>query len=331
MRNITSRARTLWQRIFSASPQPVEKNNLGQNNHMHQPEEKQFFIVTSSGRTASYWLAASLHEHADVICGHSLQVPPVPDYTKPMQWSDVQSILAKAGNSHWNYLSGSKRVYPDEYFDTLEKEGEARFYGCVHTYALHGLMECFAEHPPKRSFKIVHLTRHPINRITSWKSRVIEEWGFSSSARDFWATMYQNTAPHMSLADFARREFGLNTNDDKVIAFICAVIDVAAETSGIGGEYLAVPMERLVSDPQFFIWVLKKITSPDISLNKDYIEKVYSKGKLNPSKHLSTLPFIEFESWQPWERAVFRKACTMWPIPQSFAPLGYDFSFLIEK
>ena len=48
----------------------------------HHPR---FFIVTSEGRTASYWLAAALHAHPDVICGHSKQTPPIPNYSERLE------------------------------------------------------------------------------------------------------------------------------------------------------------------------------------------------------------------------------------------------------
>ncbi|HEY0834713.1 MAG TPA: ankyrin repeat domain-containing protein [Azospirillum sp.] len=280
------------------------------------------FIVTSHGRTASYWLAATLHGHPDVVCLHSMQPLPEFDYGRNLEHTENRASLEET----WAALSHYDPTV-DELFDAIEKNGgPAKLYGCVHSYILTHLIAKCRETPPRRFYTVINLVRHPVSRCHSFFRRLLSEWEQSETSRGHWYQMFQSSF-HQSIAAKIPDDAGGATEDEKV-AFVCALVDLMAEAGELTWNFLHVPMERLVTDPSYFAWFLSRLSGGTVQAFPDYIDAVFRRGRLNAIATREYLPVEEFATWKPWQRALFRETAQGWGFAHAYERFGYDMAFV---
>ena len=92
---------------------------------------------------------------------------------------------------------------------------------------------------------------------------------------------------------------------------------------------LHVPMERLVSDPQYFSWFVRRITEGSSDVDADFIRHAFAEGPMNESQDSKPiLPQDIYASLPEWQRFCWRRLVQEKQLPNRFDVVGYDFSFV---
>src|ERR1041384_1183508 len=123
--------------------------------------EKEYFIVTSHGWSASNWVAHSLDLHPEIICSHSARNASAgaPDLHDNLKFD--------LGRMHAGYVNRQGRPI-DESYNEIEQMGDGKYYGSVHLYRLRDLPVLHEKFgPSSRNFSVMNLVRHPVNLVWS--------------------------------------------------------------------------------------------------------------------------------------------------------------------
>lgn len=289
------------------------------------------FAVTSQGRTASYWLAAVLNDHPDIICGHSKQVPPVPRYFVDADPLGIATPLKPLDEIYRD--QSALPADPASYYALLERAGEARAYGTVHAYDISETPALKASSP---AIVTAHLTRHPVVRIDSLTERSIAEMAQSANIM---------RARKAAIEDNLNRFLGegLPYQYDEIIAtrsqttevdwwaFVGAAFDVAGETIGLPAAEFIVPSERLTHDPDYLAFLVDHLCGQQVVATAPWLEAAYGHGRLNGVMTLRGRSAIDvFSNWPDWKQFVFSRFCRRYPIAERFSAAGYSFSGLFD-
>jgi hypothetical protein len=96
----------------------------------------------------------------------------------------------------------------------------------------------------------------------------------------------------------------------------------------------ALKMEDLQGDPEYFARALALLTGGRVEADQPYLAEVYRPKNLGVGRRTTadgTRPVdapAQWEAWSDWERSEFRAACVRDAIVETYAPHGYDLSFL---
>jgi len=244
------------------------------------------FLVTSQGRTASYWFAAALNEHEFITCGHSKQNPPIPEY-----FGNASGVSMDDAMIEMDALSND----PVEYTRYLHKFGTTPVFGSVHAFGVEA-----ADVLRDSGLNVAHLTRHPILRTSSLSDRNVAEIKQSKLVRE---RIYSSVTSN--LTKFKE----LNALCDQApwaewAPFVAACFDVAYEALQIEKFDLVLQSERLTSDPDYFAWAVRKLA--EVRVTQDYLETVFSMGQLNSSMDFRGSALDTFTRWPNWKKEVFK-------------------------
>ena len=244
------------------------------NSHIQKKSDdfmKRYFLVTSYGRTATYWLADSLNKHPDIVCSHGLL--PITSYGERLP-QDVTRY-------HHENESSLARKSIDDLFDELEEVELAKVYGNVHGYVAYGLFSKLATYKPKRAISIINLTRHPITRIESLANEWCYECTFSSTMRQRQEQMRQQNKVAFDFAqsNFPHIDFSVTENSIFLSALLTVIRNDVQELRI--DDLLHVPMERMTKDVEYFCWMLQYLTQKGINIESSYLYDVISSGRKN--------------------------------------------------
>lgn len=277
------------------------------------------FLITSHGRTATYWLAASLNRHPDVLCSHGPVLPPVLDYRE--QPPDEVALHAHTTQDAF----GRKTL--DEFFEALEQAGPARVYGNVHAYSAHTLFGGLHRTAVRRNPVVFNLLRHPITRIESLKRRLLYETTFSPPARGRLEREFEVfVTPDVLATVRANCDVDLDPPEHRAFLYALCFI-LALDRLDLEIPVTHLPMERLTKDVDFFTWVFSQVTQGAVRTDAVYLRQVFAAGRMNHQAE-ETSAVGRFEAWAPWMRVAFRAAMAVWDLERLYAPMGYDLSFV---
>jgi len=277
-----------------------------------------YFVVTSAGRAATYWLASALNSHDDVICSHSFFVPPVTVFENPP--SRERALKT------WDQL-GTIQLTIDQYYDEIEKCGAARAYGNVHGYTLSGFLR-EKEKGVRRDYVVCNLVRNPVTRVESYWRRWMDVSSYNEKQKSFFRNVFETGVHHKILADKVASKFDLDFSQRENWFFINALVNIMAETSEIKLEYPHIRMEELTSDSECFRNTFKKLTSNAVAIDGKYLETIFKIGKMNQQRENSVSPKDQFEEWSPWKRYIFLEMARDWALNDAYEQVGYDLSWL---
>ena len=277
------------------------------------------FLITSHGRTATYWLASSLNAHPNVRCSHGQVLPPVLEY----QVQPPDEVVLQAHTSQDEFARRSL----DDFFDELEKAGPAAVYGNVHAYSAHTLFTHVLRGPVRRNPVVLNVVRHPITRIESLKRRLLHEMTFSPVARRRLEREFEVfVTPDVLATVRANCDVDLGPSENRAFLYaVCFITTLDRMDLEIPVSHL--PMERLTKDVDFFAWCFSQVTQGTVRLDTAYLRQVFAAGRMNFQAD-ETSAVGRYEAWAPWMRVAFRAAMAVWELEQLYAPLGYDLSFV---
>ncbi|MGA1868166.1 MAG: hypothetical protein ACMUJM_06420 [bacterium] len=289
-------------------------------------KSRHYFIFTSRGRTATYWLAHSLNMHPEIICSHGLYLPPVTDFKEMIPLGqDLRAWTKKKYN-----------FSVDEYFYEMTRCGNAKVYGNVHGYTLDGLLTHAYKRKIRNNYTIFNIIRHPVSRIESFCKRWLFESSYNLILKNQSRKNFLENAYKKELVKKVNRHFYVDFSIPAHWFFINALFVISLEIKEIGRKesilhFTHIPMEEFTSDTQVFIKLFSTITGGKLDLPNDYVDQVFNNAKINSiGKNLLT-PAEIYNRWEEWKQYIFTYVASSLNFIQVYGQFGYNFSFVRES
>ena len=286
---------------------------LGEN-----PEDN-YFLVTSYGRTATYWIAKILHDHPDIICSHGAGFP-------PFFPSDERTISEQAVLEMHRNLEYFQQMPLEKVLHAHKNAGKAKVYGNVHGYSANSvrIITIHNKMPPK--VNVVNIVRHPVTRIESFRNRMLHELNYNYYLRDK-IDYYMKSTVDEDLLTHIKDTYGmtLSISDKLFIYALCLVpfndkLDFASDIPSI-------PMERLTKDPEAFCWMFNVLTHGKVAMNSAYLANAYNEGRLNALSNENNSLNV-YLSWEEWMCDSFAYIAKKHDFPELYNKQRYSFSFI---
>lgn len=282
--------------------------------------DRQYFIVTSHGWSASYWLAHAMNLHPDITCSHSAEnlLAEGPDL------HNLDRQIEMHRNLHKGMIARQTRPL-DATYDEIEKMGDTPIYGSVHTYRLRDLAVLGQKYgKPQRSFRVANLVRHPVSFVWSGFSHLKEM--FSYDIYVLRGTLNLIMQAEDLLFDL-RDKHKINLTDLDVIAFFgaCGNLMNLAQDVRVGRDVQHVRMENVTTEPELFAKVATFLTAGRVLPDPGWIDGVFEVGEINTHKKGKKLsPNERFAAWEPWQREAFLGFLKLSDIGPAYESLGYE-------
>ena len=280
---------------------------------------KAYFLVTTYGRTASYWLASFLNKHPDIICSHGS----LTDIPSPYDTELINERSIRAHNLHGNFIA--KTI--DQFLDGLEKTGQAKAYGDVHGYSLVALIKKSNLEKTRHKIVVSNLTRHPITRIESLKN----QWSYKITISPMLRKILSEYAPmkvNMIQSRFKHIDFTVPENWLFVVALLKTIISDSKE---LPIDFNHITMERLTCDPELLFHLINKITQGAVSISSSFIEEMINSDRYNKRSNSKRFSLSVFDSWEEWKRTAFRLVLDEYNLRELYSSFGYDLSFVRRR
>ncbi len=279
---------------------------------------KKYFVVTSYGRTATYWLAFSLNKHPDIVCSHGRL--PITSYGERQARDAIVY-------EHENESSLAEKSI-DDLFDELEEVELAKVYGNVLGYDAYSLLSKLTTYKPKRVITIINLTRHPITRIESLGNEWCYEFTFSPTTHQRVQEMrHQNKVVFdVMQSNFPHTDFSVTENSIFLSALLNVIRSDVRELRI--DDVLHVPMERMTKDVEYFCWMLGILTQKAINIESSYLYDVISSGRKNQHSKAEKSSIEQYELWDEWKRVIFKVMLDAHKAEGLYERFGYDLSFV---
>jgi len=328
-----------------------------------------YFIVTSQGLAASAWLASSLNLHPEITCAMGIDHPLV-SMRYYYNAAEIEERSASINDlrpiTHGFYSDGLRQHFKQKLsqagvpvntdlvrenpirnlqkmYDELQwYEPRSRYYGNVHVcFALQAL-EYLRENPLARDVTLANLIRHPVPRTEAAIKGVLSI-----------ATKYKDSDWHAGITEGMdavvdthaerRREiekrFRVDFSEQRNRAVLYSYY-VAIHNDSWAGEITSVPeachvtIERLMTDRDYFAWLVSELTGGEQAADSAFLDKIHSAEHLQSGRHTgrgqgrALDSRSQFAAWSDWEKFEFRHAMERLNLKSVYAPFGYDFSFV---
>lgn len=277
---------------------------------------KAYFIVTTYGRTASYWLASLLNKHPDIICSHGSLM----DICSPYDIQPLKERTIKAHNRAGSFVARTI----DQFLDELENTGQAKAYGDVHGYDLVSVIEKSNLEKTRHKIVVSNLTRHPITRIESLKNEWLYEITFSPILRRI-LSEYDPTKVNMIQSRFKHIDF---TVPDNWVFVVALLKTITSDLRELPIDFNHITMERLTGDPELLLHFINKITQGAVSISSSFIEDMINSDRYNKRSNSKRFSLSVFDSWEEWKRTVFKLVLDKYKVWELYSSFGYDLSFV---
>lgn len=296
--------------------------------------DKQYFIVTSHGWSASNWVAHALNKHPDIVCSHSARNVLAND----TELQSNQNLKIHLAQLHKGYVSRQERGL-DVSYDEIEAMDAGKFYGSVHTYRLRDLpvvYERFGQ--PHRSFSLINLVRNPVDLVWSGYGQFKDLFRYDINELHW--TLGKVLSESREFVFALGNKYNLNLGEFENLAFIGAAcvlgslrkdLDAVEKVKTLPGLDFRgyVHMEKITRDPEEFGMFLKRLL-PDAAVSAEYLQSVASTGQINKHKHdsKSLTPAERYASFSEWQKEAFNFYFNHFRLQADYEETGYDFSFL---
>src|SRR3989338_927550 len=278
-----------------------------------------FFLITSYGRTATFWIAKKLNEHPDIVCSHGPIYPPV----LPGKEDSPSDNLAL--EMHRN-LDTFLKTPIEKVLEGVRQLGRAKIYGNVHAYSANSVKIMINSNMIQSKLNVVNLIRHPVTRIESFKNRfhyeLMHNMYFRNKVND-----YARDVVDKELMNYLKDRCKINfsANDTLFLYALCLV--PFNDALDLKTDIVSIPMERLTKEPEVFCWMFNIISHGSLRMDSNYLAEIYFQGRLNVlSEEKSAI--ATYFSWQDWMRDAFHFVAQKYNFPAMYNKLHYDFSFV---
>lgn len=282
--------------------------------------KRKFFMICSTGQTATRWLSRALSAHPEIYCLHSTGEP--------------EDILNQVSSKNVFSERVTKDIErdPDKLVTRMEKITDAPYLGYVHRHTAWSYLEYKNAQSLSATFNLV---RHPVNRIEAL-------YGHFNKARDQYMIDNANESFEVaaSLAKEMSTKYDVDFSDmaNRFFFFSVWYASIWNEEMKIFfgdpdlGQNTIIPMERVTVDREYFCWLLKRI-APDKQSDLAFISEIFDQSSIhNKSDSNKTVKYScaedLFNKWEPWKQemlSIYFHRNNMIELPEK---LGYDLSFI---
>lgn len=296
---------------------------------------RQYFIVTSHGWSASNWLAFAINLHSEIICTHSARNM----IASEKNMNSDHHLKNELDRLHQGYLLRQNRSLDDGY-DEIERYGNAKSYGSVHVYRMRDLPVLYEKFgPPKRSFQVMNLIRHPVSLVWSGYGQFKQLLRYDLNELHWTVGKVLHFARSF-VFDLAKR-YDLYIGDSENLSFLCAAavlsslrldFDADAKIRALPGIdfHGHIKMEDVTTRKKDFAKALNTLCPDHKACDPGYLENVFATGVVNahkndPNKHDAQLRYSRFTDWQ---KEAFNHFLNLFQLRNNYEKIGYDLSFL---
>jgi hypothetical protein len=328
-----------------------------------------YFLVTSQGLAASVWLASSINLHPEITCSMGIDHPLI-----SMQFYYNRAELDKRQESiedfepikHGFYSETLRQHFKEKfaqhgvrlgsdliranpitnlqtmYDELFWFEPGSRHYGNVHVCFASQALEYLRARPATRDVTLANLIRHPLSR-TEAAIKGVHKVATMNSDSDWHAGISEGldkvVDTHAERRRDAERRFNVDFSDPRNRAVLYSYC-VAIHNDSWAGEIMSVPeachlpIERLMSDPSYFSWMLAGLTGGKITADAAYLNSLYTEAHLQSGRHTgmgqgrAREARAQYETWNDWEKFEFKQVMERLDLVNVYAPFGYDLSFV---
>jgi hypothetical protein len=328
-----------------------------------------YFLVTSQGLAASAWLASSINLHPEITCAMGIDHPLISMryYYNGAEVDERQASIEEFEPIKHGFYSETLRQHFKQKFAQLGVRLESdlvranpitnlqemydelfwfergsRHYGNVHVcFALQAL-EYLRARPVTRDVTLANLIRHPLPRTEAAIKGVLTvatKYGDSDWHAGIAEAVDKVVDTHPERRREAERRFKVDFSVPRNRAVLYSYC-VAIHNDSWAGEIMRVPqachlpIERLMSDPSYFSWMLSGLTGGEIAAEPAYLNSLYTEEHLQSGRHTgkgqgrAPDARTQYETWNDWEKFEFRQAMERLDLTNVYAPFGYDLSFV---
>ena len=288
------------------------------------------FIITSPGKTASFWLANALDMHPDILCSHgTLSIPASELYISG--WNSHEMIGSfwkqqKISNALKEFLNKSigdsiekehdifyKRSL-DHFFSIQENMGKAKYYGNVHGFTFYALLGKIKK--TTYIYKIANMQRHPVTLIES-------AFGKSDTFNHL-----KTLEAYNHIFDPVVSKYNLDmTPYNLFFIYHCYRLEeyfISYQTP----QLYHIPMERITKNKDYFCSILKMLCSEEIEISDEYINSVFTMGRVNIHGNTKKDPITIYNNWDIWQKELFQEMLFSYQdIFPKAKELGYDLEY----
>jgi len=335
------------------------------NDQPRVDESGGYFLVASQGLAGSIWVASSLNLIPGITCSMGIDHPFVSMsyyYNRDMLRAKMEGISGLEPIKHGFYRSGLRdefatriglhgiagndlvRVNPVEdlqiMYDELEWFSKADCYGNVHSCFVYDALRYLEKHPTKKPVRIMNLIRHPIPRTEAAIRGVLSiptRYADSDWHRGITEGVEQFADENVDRRRDIERRFAVDFTDTRnravLYSYYVAIHNESWATEiSMVTQACHVLLERLMGDRDYFSWFVAEITGGRIRASTIDLDNIFSEYHLQSGRHTgsgrSLGPREQYEAWTDWEKFEFQSVMKRLDLARTYAPFGYDFSFV---
>ncbi len=303
------------------------------------PDQRQNFIVTCHGWSASKWVAYALNRHPDIACGHSSAAILAED---PGLF-DATGLKQHIPALRQGYLGRQGRPMAEVYA-ALAAQKPARYVGTVHTYRLRDLPRQAARFaPPPGSVRTLNLIRHPLDLVVSGYGQFQDL--FQIDLKEFHWTLGKIVTEGLDIIEPLCERHGIAPGAYDTVCFFgaCVVLGslrldldaeamIKADSDRPWGYQGIVRTEDVTAAPAAFADMLDRLIGRPGLATPDYLDAVFRQGRINVHNQSAARSTTQrWQNLQDWQRDGFRAFLTRFDLRPAYERFGYDFDFLGGK
>ncbi|NKB59308.1 MAG: hypothetical protein GKS00_23545 [Alphaproteobacteria bacterium] len=305
-----------------------------------------WFLVTSIGRTATYWLAWSLNRHPDILCSHGDHFPP--DIVSLGEDGQAELELSSVGNPIRSFydipdfqtlgmdqkkMRRGQTIFQqktiDDVLDAHRMFGDYAAIGNVHGYSMGNFANRYNAGQAKRKIGTANLIRNPVGQILSFYRR----HSFDAERSDeYKLSRFKIVERNIEFAVAIRERFDIDIEDHDTMIFLSTVIDVTVMQKDILiKDVLHMPYEELTRSQDAFSILLRLITGDaDIAIEQSYLDDVFAQGPMNYSSGQEPAVKEAFDALAHWKKFVIAKLLSE-DVVHRYSEYGYQLNFLSDR
>ena len=283
---------------------------------------KNYFIVTTNGHTASKWLSRTLASIEGVACSHGAAHPRV-GTLHHREYTNEEKILQMSGEIR-KELPISKILN-----ELTEMYPEKQLLGNVHMYNLRQLQENKISFVSELEFEVVDIVRHPVSFIQSGYFNMISQCEFNPARFEYLVGVKKRNIHKYE--EYAQK-FALDLNNVEILSFMANVMTLKSFEINFNLENFShrFTMEELTSSVDSFLRFFRIISKGEINTSRKEIQLLLEQNKTNShntvKKHTENKDV--YLNWKIWQQELFKDVLLETKTREHFEKLGYDFSFI---
>lgn len=293
---------------------------------------RSYFLVASTGRTATHWLSEVLNRHPLIYCSHG--------FTWPKLDKEMASFGKGSSRMMWERRTDFENFSIGQFLFLHERATDKPFVGNVHGYSMGAISRKMRSREDAinpnfggndapsgtiaRPIKIVNLIRYPILQCDSMVKRTLASIRLGNVHHQ---THLHQARATLSLLNISHEYVIENFNAEEVWSFVYA-LGITLDT--VRDSAFNVPqfrMEDIVSRPAELTRLIHAICSTDISIPDAFCTESMRLGPRDvTSDRARTAPEV-FSGWSDWKCEIFKSYFTSTPTRERVERQGYELPF----